>query len=458
MTAVEVPRRGLGWGLSAFIWLLPFHIVAMAILFGGLGLSTTVVRGIAAWKEALVILLVSLTMLRASARGGAHGPVRVQWPDLAVAAFGILALAYLIGAGVWFGADLPLSAQLLGWRDAVFFTLLYFVGRATPEVAEDPRYLRAIFAVGVVTSVVAILERIFVSPDMLVLLGTTRYIQEFLGIAPITQHNVYGLPDNYWTGIGDYLVRRTGSTYLSSQGFAVPFVIILPAATVSLFSEKRRHRVLGWLGYLLLWIGLLSSVTRMTTLVCVLQVALLAALWRRWGLVVGAGLLGLVSLALALSLVPGLLTFLWNTVTWQTGSSVSHLADWGMALDNVATHPLGVGLGAADQTALRFGLTPLAMDSQYFKYAVEMGVAGLACYIAIVAGICLAGFRAFRAAGGDLVKRYGAMTAVIALGLAVNGLTNVAFTNPFVAYVFFWLAGTAVTVAEERGVVAGSPA
>ena len=32
MTAVEVPRRGLGWGLSAFIWLLPFHIVAMAIL------------------------------------------------------------------------------------------------------------------------------------------------------------------------------------------------------------------------------------------------------------------------------------------------------------------------------------------------------------------------------------------------------------------------------------------
>ena len=106
MTAVEVPRRGLGWGLSAFIWLLPFHIVAIAILFGGLGLSTTVVRGIAAWKEALVILLVSLTMLRASARGGAHGPVRVQWPDLAVAAFGILALAYLIGAGVWFGGVL----------------------------------------------------------------------------------------------------------------------------------------------------------------------------------------------------------------------------------------------------------------------------------------------------------------------------------------------------------------
>src|SRR5207244_2992324 len=82
------------------------------------------------------------------------------------------------------------------------------------------------------------------------------------------------------------------------------------------------------------------------------------------------------------------------TLTWQTGSSVSHLTDWGDALDNVAAHPLGVGLGAADQTALRFGLTPLAMDNQYFKYAVEMGLAGGACYVAVLTGICLAGFGA----------------------------------------------------------------
>src|SRR5437016_7377653 len=176
----------------------------MAILFGGLGLSVTVVRAIAAWKEALVALLVGLTVLRAVTTGGPRGAVRVQWPDLAVAGLGMLALAYLIGAGAWFGTDLPLGAQLLGWRDAVFFTLLYFVGRATPEVAEDPRYLRALFAVGVVTSVIAILERLFVSPDMLVLLGASRYIQEFIGIAEITKSNVYGLPDNYWTGVGHY--------------------------------------------------------------------------------------------------------------------------------------------------------------------------------------------------------------------------------------------------------------
>lgn len=446
-------RRGLGWGLSTFIWLLPFHIVVMAILYGGLGLSVAAVRAIAAWKEALVLLLATLTLLRAVSTGGPRGAV--QWVDLAVGGFGILAVVYLIGAQPWFAADLPLGAQVLGWRDAVFFTLLYFVGRATPEVAEEPRYLRSLFAVGVVTSVIAILERLFVSPDKLVLLGAARYIQEFLGLAPITQNNIYGLPDNYWTGIGDYVVRRAGSTYLSSQGFAVPFVIILPAATLWLFSAQGRHRVLGWLGYLTLWIGLLLSVTRMTILVCVLQVLLLTVLRRRWSLTVGAGLLGILGLVLTLFIVPGLSTFLWETLTWQTGSSVSHLSDWGDALANLADHPFGVGLGAADQTALRFGLAPQAMDSQYFKYAVEMGLAGLAGYVAILVGICLAGLRASRAAVGDHANRYGAMTAVAALGLALNGLTTVAFTNPFVAYVFFWLAGTAVTAAERRGILAG---
>src|SRR5438094_47364 len=52
--------RGLTWGLWAFIWLLPFHIVAIATLFGVVGLPLLVVRGIAAWKEATVALLVAL--------------------------------------------------------------------------------------------------------------------------------------------------------------------------------------------------------------------------------------------------------------------------------------------------------------------------------------------------------------------------------------------------------------
>jgi hypothetical protein len=371
------------WGLRAFIWLLPFHVLVIAILFGVARLSVTTVRSIAAWKEATVVLVVALTLLRAASPRWSRQPVLAT--DVTVAALGLLALAYLIGATAWFAADLPAGLQVFGWRDAVFFTLLYFVGRATPEVAEDPRILRALFGAGVITSALAILERLFVTPQQIVLLGAGRYIQEFLGLAPTTRNNEFGLPDNYWTGIGDHVVRRAGSTYLSSQGFAVPFLLILPAATLWLLSGERRRPAIAWVGYAVLWIGLFLSVTRVTTLVCVLQVLLIAAARRRWGIAIGTSLAGALAFVLVLVFVPGAATFAWDTLTWRTGSSIAHLSDWSQGIQSLIDHPLGVGLGAGGLTAVRFGLPPTAADSQYFKYSVELGIPGLLLYVTILA-------------------------------------------------------------------------
>jgi hypothetical protein len=46
---------------------------------------------------------------------------------------------------------------------------------------------------------------------------------------------------NYWTRIGNVEVQRAGSVYLSSQGFAVPFLILLPAATAWVFGGVKRR-------------------------------------------------------------------------------------------------------------------------------------------------------------------------------------------------------------------------
>jgi hypothetical protein len=455
MTSIAVPRpaailgarTGLGWALMVFIWLLPFHVVTMAVLFGLFGLPGPVVRTIAAWKEALVAALVALSAARALTGHGPRLPVRTA--DLAVAGLGLLALVYLLGAGVWFGSDLPVGLQSLGLRDAVFFTLLYFVGRAAPEIADDPRYLRALVAVGVVTSVIAIVERLLVTPEMLVLLGAAHYVQELLGLAVTTVHNPYGLPDSYWTFLGDRMVQRAGSTYLSSQGFAVPFLIILPAATLALFTAEKRRAWAG-LGCAVLWAGLLLTVTRMTTLVCVLQVLLLAALYRRWGAAVGGALVVLLGVAVAALVVPGFATFIWQTVTWESVSSVSHLEDWTEGMAYLVEHPLGVGLGAGGLTAARFGLPTVAADSQFFKYSVELGLLGLGLFVASLAGFLVAGARAFQSGRTGAVRRHGALVAVATLGIALNGATTILLTNPFLAYAFFWLAGTAVSVSDER--------
>ena len=448
--AATSERSWLARGLSVFIWLLPFHIVLMAWLFGGLGLPGPVVRVVAAWKESLIAALVAAAVLRVMLRGGVRAPI--VWLDLAVGGLCLVAFAYLLGAGVWFGLDVPVAAQLYGFRDAVYFSLLYFVGRATPEVVRDERVLKALFLVGVITSGIAVLERLFVTPQMLVLLGAAQYFQEFLGVAPFTTGNVYGLPTNYWVMIGGQLVQRAGSTYLSSQGFAIPFLIIMPAATAWLLA--RRRAAVAWMGYGVLWLGLLLTITRMTIVAGLLQALAIAATRRRWGLITAVGAVVTLAFGCALLLAPGLATYLGETLTWQSASSITHLDDWIQGLENALRYPFGAGLGVADQTAWRFGVDPLAGDNQYLKYAVELGVIGLGLHLAAIAGAVLAGAKCW-IAGKDSRANYGIVVAAAALGILLNAVTAAVFNAMPLTYVFFWLLGSVVSAGSTS--MAGQP-
>ncbi|HXF96315.1 MAG TPA: O-antigen ligase family protein [Gemmatimonadales bacterium] len=441
-------RPAVTWGLYAFIWLLPVHALLITVLFGALGWPATTVRGIAAWKEALIAVLFTLALVRALRHAKVVGAV--HWLDLAVAGLGMLALGYLIGANAWFGSDLPLAAELYGVRDVAFVSLLYFVGRATPEVVGRTGVLRALVAVAVLTSVVAIVERVLVTPEVLVLLGASRYVQDFLGAAATTTGNVYGLPDNYWTEIGGRLIQRAGSTYLSAQGLAISFLILMPAATIWATTASGAKATLRWLGYGVLWVALLLTVTRMTILVCAVQVAVVLAARRHWAALVGLGLAGLSALVAAFLLVPNLADFVYQTLTWQTPSSVVHLRDWIDGLEYFLRHPLGVGLGSTDFVAARFGLTHLTADNQYLRYGVELGSLGLLSHLAILAGGVANGTSVWLTAR-EPAAEYGLLLAVATCGIVVNGLTAVVFNAIFVAYVFYWLAGSLTTIVATRG-------
>jgi hypothetical protein len=444
---------GLSRGLDLFLWLLPLHIAIMAVLFGYVGVPGPTMRVVAAWKEVLVLALAAITVGRALTGRGPRAAVHML--DLAVAALLFYAVWFLVGGrGLYGQGSLPSGAGLYGLRDAALFLLLYFVGRATPSVAQSDRILRTFVAAGVVTSIIAVLERLFASPDTLVVLGAARYFREFLGVALATASNEYGLPDNYWTIIGDHLVRRVGSTYLSSQGFAIPFLVIMPAATLWITGVRRRQAV-AWGAYALLWIALLLTLTRMTIVACVLQTVLIAGLRRRWSLPLNIGTAAVTAVAVATVLFPGALVFAWNTLTWQSASSASHVADWQGGIVNMLEHPLGAGLGTADQVAMRFGLDPLAYDNQYLTYGVELGIPGLALFLAVLAGGVAAGVRAWRSAA-EPVRSYGILIAVTGLGILWNAVTAAVFNSMVLSYAFFWLVGSVIT-ASDQAATATSP-
>ncbi|MEX2110687.1 MAG: O-antigen ligase family protein [Gemmatimonadaceae bacterium] len=417
----------------------------MAALFGLFALPAGTVRGIAAWKEIGLALLTAFVILR-SLTG--HGPRNaIAWPDLWVSGLMTTAVLFLLTENLWLRFDLPKAAEFMGIRDAVYFMLAYFVGRATPELVSDEKTMRWLFALVLFTCLVGILELLLVTPEMLVALGVASYFQSFLGVASFTVGNEYGLPINYWTGIGGHLVRRAGSVYLNGQGFAIPFLLFYPVTTAWVFMREKLSPVLVT-GYALITVALLLTLTRMTILVALIQTVLLVTMLKRPEWTVAGLTMAAAMFLAALVLMPGFPTFVWQTLSFQESSSASHATDWANGLAALAQNPWGSGLGTTDQTAVRTGLRHITGDNLYLKYAVEMGVVGLLFFVMTLSAIGNSALRVYRYGKTLAERRMGIALWLATVGIAINGITAVVFNSITLGWLYFWLAGAGVTAAE----------
>lgn len=445
-TSLRLPRVART-ALILFLWLLPFHSLVVALLFGYFGVSVGTVRAIAAWKEMAIVVLVAWVALRSLS--GAGPRTRIMAPDVAITALISIAVVFALLQNPVFFARIPGAAELYGFRDSILFMLLYYVGRSTPEIAESDTILRHAYLIALVVSVIGVLERLFVSPDMLVLLGVASYMNDFLGLSAYTAGNEWGLPQNYWSILGGVWVRRSGSVFLHSQGFAVPFLFLMPAATAWALNRRGKHPWLARIGYAIIWAGLLVTLTRMTTVVCILQVVIFYLIFRRpeWSL--GSMLTAVAIGAITVIVVPGLLRFVWETLSWQTGSSTSHLKDWQQGLLAFFERPWGNGLGTTDAAPLKALREPLTADNMYLTYAVQLGVAGIAAFVAFLATILATAWRVAWGSVSDIQRRIAAVVALTTIGIIINGMTSFVFSSNLLAYVFFWIAGAMVTVAER---------
>jgi hypothetical protein len=419
----------------------------MAVLFGLFGLPAETVRTIAAWKELGLALLVLLIVLRALT---GRGPANViAWPDLCIGGLMATAILFLLTENLWLGFDLPRQAEFMGIRDAVYFMLAYYVGRGMPELVSDGKTMRRLIALVLFTCVVGILERVLVSEDMLVKLGVVSYFSDFLGLSSLTAGTESGLPLNYWTGIGGHLVRRAGSVYLNGQGFAVPFLLFFPLVTAWAFMRPKRPPLV-FFAYGIAVVGLLLTLTRMTIIAAFIQLVLFVALRRRPEWAVAGLAMAFAMLAAVFILVPGVPSFLWETLSFQESSTAAHASDWMNGILAFAKSPWGSGLGTTDQTALRAGLGHITGDNLFLKYAVEMGIIGITLFIAILYSIGSSALRLYRNGKTLAEQRMGVTIWLAAVGIAVNGITAVVFNSIALGWLFFWLAGAMVTVSEWR--------
>lgn len=442
--AMRVFGRPASW-LTVLTWGLAFHVAMIAFLFGTLGLPSAVVRVIAGWKEAAAILLVAAVTVRAVLRRGPRTPIVAA--DMPVIVLIVLSVAMLVAGQILFVEQpRPIAMRLYGLRESCFLFTMYFVGRATPEIAADDRFLKRFVRVGVVLSLIALLEALFVSAETLALLGVSLYFQDFLGVEMFSEGSQFGLPHYYFTLVGGRTVQRAGSVFLSSQGFAVSFLLVLPAAALWLFEDTRRTRPWRWAVMLVLGAGLLSTVTRMTTLAVGLELVVVLLLVRRFDLLALLTAAGIAVMAASMLVVPGLAEFVWKSLTWQTGSSISHAEDWKRGFLTMMAYPLGSGLGTADLTPAKFGYQSLTADNLFLKYAVELGILGGIAFASVLAGFGATAYALYRRGVTQNERWLGALVFAATIGIAFNGITAVVFNGTWLAYLYAWLAGSAVTV------------
>jgi hypothetical protein len=430
------------------IWVLPFHSLTIAFFFGVLRTGMQATTIMASWKEGVAVLLVAAVVLRSIL---SRGPgVTITAPDLAITGLLALAVLFALVENPFFGAEIPGKVALFGFRSSVFFMLLYYVGRGVPEIGESSTYIKHLFRVAVVVATIGILERIFVTPQMLIALGAAAYINDFLGLSASTAGNDFGLPSNYFSMLGRVPVRRAGSVFLGGQAFALPFLLFIPAATSWVFDPSKRPRLWSVLGYVAVWAGLLVTITRMTIIVCTLQVVVYFLIARRPGRIVGTVLTAMAVFLAAMAVVPGLAAFVWATLTFQTASSYSHVFDWRRGLVAFFEMPWGHGLGSSDQVAARFGRTAITADNMFLGYAVDLGALGLVGYLAIIFTIAFLSWRLFKTSPNREIRIVASTVFLTNLGIALNGTSSSPFNSVFLAYNFFLLAGAAVSAYQRQ--------
>jgi len=191
------------------------------------------------------------------------------------------------------------------------------------------------------------------------------------------------------------------------------------------------------------------TVTRMTVFIAVVQIILFVAMQRRPEWAVAALTIGGMILAGAFVLVPGFPTFVWETLSWQSSSSLTHANDWANGLAAFAQNPWGIGLGTTDQASVRSGLPYITGDNLYLKYAVEMGVLGIGLLVLAIGSILGHSMALYQNATSGAQRRMGAAMWLATIGLVLNGMTAVVFNSPLLAYLFFWLAGAVVTSSQR---------
>jgi hypothetical protein len=424
---------------------LPFQNVALSQLYRWGGASSeAIVRPVATWKEAL-----ALGVVVAGIRGFRSARRRADTLDFLALAFVGIVLAYAMFPEVFAPDALGSSqARSLAFRSTAGFVLL-LLGARHADLPERflERAANVALGVGVVVAAISIYEFTFSDSFNDFIVNRVRwptYQFDVLNVAAPNRQDI-----RFYGHVGGREFVRVGSVLLSplNLGFylLVPFAIAIERAV--------RNGLRSYSGAALGIIGaaLIFSQTRAALLgaVVIAFVAFRPAAGRDWSRRVQFTFVLMIGLIIA---VPGAVaTGLSDRVTATTSgdeqSAFDHIDAFWRGVRVIGDEPLGLGLGSSAGAGQRFDAPTLVITENYYlQVGVEVGVLGMAVFVALVLVMLRRLHRAQLAVPSLAV----AAVRGAALGLAVAAFFLHSLATIAVAWPFFALAGAAIGVGESR--------
>jgi hypothetical protein len=500
--AVIASWRRPALGLGIFALGLAFHNAVIMVLLDA-GTPSLVVRGLQAWKELVLLVLVlkigseawhgwegGLPALRSRVTAGAW-PLRVL--DGIAIAFTLLLLVYLAASFLWsFGAETTIAQRLLSFRIFILIPVLYALGRLFG--ARDPVGSRLsvnlVVIAAATVAVIGLIELWFVRTRLWLDFGVTS----FTALQGFEYRGPGGLPENFFQGSNaGYALRRMVSTYISPLGIAYTALLVVPLI-VGVLVAMRRPRHWAWLALALVLASIALSVTRLA-LLCLVFEALVWIVVTRRPVAALAGVLSLTAVGLAFSIYPlvgPLVNFdltdvrlpagavlvaaatgvdigdlhasgsseliepdiVGSIVTQQDASIQNHILQVRNGLVHAVDHPLGVGLGS---TMPRFGTATGPAESALLGIVGEIGLLGGALFVALYCGVLLVGLIGASRQLDRPFLELALLVGVGGIGLAPIVMTSAVWSDLSVTFLFWWAAGVTASVAGRNIGIRRSP-
>ncbi len=427
------------WLLWITLILIPFHALITLILVGTLRVPSIIPRLFITWKEVILVAIVCYIGLKLLQTGKL--PFKFGLLDSLILVFFTFSFIYILVP-----SELAnLEVKLRGLKVDIFFFLAYFAARSLSWTRRDVKFtLILLFGTGVLAAIAAIGERFLLPGDFLLRMGYSLFAV-FQGFDLTDQRFFFtpnSLPASFYGWIGNYLVQRAGSIYVSPLGYAFASLLFISLAYSFFLNAKSfRYKMLFGSLMLLFLLGIALSYTR-SALVCLFFSLFISTLW----LFRPASRFVLVMILAVLLMLGLLILFIPSNspINYLFGdsSTQSHIEGWKNSFEVLINYPFGLGLGTAGSVAQKFlGDKGVSNESWYFQLATEMGIPMMLLFSGIVVywlAICL---RIAQGSQDYLTKSFAWGLFTSGVGFSLNGLVLHVWLEPHIALTYWVLVG-----------------